>query len=373
LAASIERLHRYLASGFPFSWRITILDNASTDATWDIAGGLAARFPRVQAVHLSRKGRGIALRRAWLDSDAKVLVYTDVDLSTDLDALLPLVAPLVSGHSEVATGSRLTPGAVVARGPKRELISRTYNVLLRLVFATRFRDAQCGFKAIRGDVARQLIPEIADDGWFFDTELLLLAEHNGLRVHEVPVDWVDNPDTRVHVGRTIVDDLRGMARMAWRFMRGGGRVDVARAPGRTVDDDLGRSLVSFMTIGAMSTAVSLALFLLLREPVGAIAANALAVTATFVANTWANRHWTLGGRVRRHHWWGAVGVYAASVAVTSIALAAVHAAGGGLGSEILTLVVTWAMAAIGRLGLIRSWSSADNRPRDDTSQLRSVG
>ena len=135
-------------------------------------------------------------------------------------ACCPLVAPLVSGHSDLAIGSRLSSSSVVARGPKRELISRCYNQLLRLVFAVRFRDAQCGFKAGRADVVQLLLPAVEDDAWFFDTELLLLAEYNGLRVHEVPVDWIDDPDSRVDVRSTAMADLRGVRRMAWRFFRG---------------------------------------------------------------------------------------------------------------------------------------------------------
>jgi len=205
LDGSVRRLHAYLSAGFPFSWRITIVDNASTDGTWWCAARLARDLPGVRALHLDRKGRGLALRSAWASSDATVVAYMDVDLSTDLDALLPLVAPLVSGHSDVAIGSRLLPGAHVARRPKRELISRTYNGLLRTVLATRVHDMQCGFKAVRADVARRLLPAVDDDGWFFDTELLLLAERNGLRIHEVPVDWIDDHDSRVHVARTALD------------------------------------------------------------------------------------------------------------------------------------------------------------------------
>ena len=138
----------------------------------------------------------------------------DVDLSTDLAALLPLVAPLLSGHSDLAIGTRLTRSARVVRGPKRELISRCYNTLLHATLATRFSDAQCGFKAIRADRARELLPLVEDTGWFFDTELLVLAERAGLRIHEVPVDWVDDPDSRVDIVATASADLRGVARLA---------------------------------------------------------------------------------------------------------------------------------------------------------------
>ena len=207
LEGSVSRLYRYLSERFPLSWRITIVDNASTDATWATAGALAATVPGVRAIHLDRKGRGLALRSAWLASDARIVAYMDVDLSTDLGALLPLVAPLVSGHSDVAIGSRLARGARVVRGPQREFISRSYNFILRTVLGVRFSDAQCGFKAVRRDAAQQLLPLVEDTGWFFDTELLVLAERTGLRIHEVPVDRVDDPDSRVDIVATAVADL----------------------------------------------------------------------------------------------------------------------------------------------------------------------
>ena len=215
LESSVRRLRAYLDDRFPFASTITIADNASTDATWAIARRLADSMPRVRALHLDQKGRGRALRQAWLASEAPIVAFTDVDLSTDLDALLPLVAPLISGHSQVSIGSRLARGARVTRGPKREFISRSYNLILRIVLRVGFRDAQCGFKAMRADVARALLPQVRDQAWFFDTELLVLAERAGLRVHEVPVDWVDDPDSRVAIGSTALADLRGV----WRLLR----------------------------------------------------------------------------------------------------------------------------------------------------------
>jgi glycosyltransferase involved in cell wall biosynthesis len=220
LEASVRRLHSYLTERFPLSWMITIVDNASTDATWPVASALASELDGVRTIHLDRKGRGLALRTAWLGSDSPVLAYMDVDLSTDLDALLPLVAPLVSGHSDVAIGTRLARGARVIRGPKREVLSRVYNLILKLTLGNRFSDAQCGFKALRHDVAHRLVPSVQDDAWFFDTELLVLAEHNGLRIHEVPVDWVDDADSSVEVTSTAVADLRGVGRMMCRLARG---------------------------------------------------------------------------------------------------------------------------------------------------------
>ena len=259
LAASIQRLHAYLSGTFPYPFRITIADNASTDATLPLARRLAERLPNVRAVHIAQKGRGRALRQVWGASDADVVAYMDVDLSTGLEALLPLVAPLVSGHSDLAIGTRLANGAAVVRGPKRELVSRCYNLLLRTTMRARFSDAQCGFKAGRTEAVQALLPEVEDQAWFFDTELLLAAQRGGLRIHEVPVDWVEDTDSRVDVVRTALDDLRGMAR-------------VAR-----------RQLPRFAAIGVVSTLAYLGLFWLLRSVMGAVTANALALLATAVA------------------------------------------------------------------------------------------
>jgi len=230
LARSVRRAHDYLEHRFPFSWRITVADNASTDATWEIALQLAEQLGGVSALRVGEKGRGRALREAWLQSPALVVAYMDVDLSTDLDALLPLVAPLLSGHSQVAIGSRLAPGSHVVRGPKRELISRVYNLVLRATLRNSFSDAQCGFKAMRASAARELVPLVEDNKWFFDTELLVLAERRGLRVHEVPVDWVEDPDSRVDIVRTAMADLRGIARLMLHPRRG--RLRSRRRPER---------------------------------------------------------------------------------------------------------------------------------------------
>jgi glycosyltransferase involved in cell wall biosynthesis len=219
LVASVNRVHRHLRR-LPYSFRITIADNASTDGTALVAHRLSNEYDEVRAVHLPEKGRGGALKFAWSASTSQVLAYMDVDLSTDLNALLPLVAPLVSGHSDIAIGSRLTRGARTSRGPRRELISRGYNLLLRGTLHAGFSDAQCGFKAIRAEVARELLPLVEDTSWFFDTELLVLAERAGLRIHEVPVDWVDDPDSRVDVWRTALEDLRGIGRLGWALLRG---------------------------------------------------------------------------------------------------------------------------------------------------------
>ncbi|MEU9453408.1 glycosyltransferase [Streptomyces sp. NPDC048277] len=220
LEPSVRRLHAHLRETFPYPFRITVADNASTDATPLIAARLAGELPEVEWIRLAEKGRGRALRAAWSGSSAPVVAYLDVDLSTGLSALLPLVAPLLSGHSDLAIGTRLAPSSRVVRGPKREFVSRCYNVLLRCTLSVGFSDAQCGFKAVRREVAGQLLPLVRDSAWFFDTELLVVAERAGLRIHEVPVDWVDDPDSRVALLSTALADLRGIARVGWALARG---------------------------------------------------------------------------------------------------------------------------------------------------------
>jgi putative flippase GtrA len=355
LSASVHRLHSYLSDGFPLDWRIVIADNASTDRTPVVARDLAAELAGVEVLRLEEKGRGRALRTAWMTSRADAVAYTDVDLSAGLTGFLPLVAPLLSGHSDLSVGSRLSEGSVVARGPKRELISRMYNLILRVVFAVRFRDAQCGFKAIRTDVAHRLLPSVEDQEWFFDTELLLLAEHNGLRVHEVPVDWVDDPRSSVNVPSTAAADLRGVCRVLWSFMRGGGRVDLGPLERRPLVEDFGRQTVSYALIGVVSAAISLGLFLVLRDEIGAIWANIIAFSATTVGNNWANRRWTFRQRGADGRWWHIAGstiVFVGTIAVSTIGLAAVQ---GHSVAELVVLLVTWGLAGVFRFFILRSW------------------
>jgi putative flippase GtrA len=343
LEQSVRRLHRFLTDGFPLSWSIVIADNASTDATPAIAARLAGELPRVRVLRLERKGRGHALRAAWTASRARVVAYMDVDLSTDLRALLPLVAPLVSGHSDLSIGTRLAHGARVVRGPKREVISRCYNRLLHTALRARFTDAQCGFKAVRADVLPSLLGAARDDGWFFDTELLVLAQRHGLRIHEVPVDWVDDPDSRVDIVATALADLRGVARLL--------------AAGR---------VTRFMTVGVASTLAYAALYLALRGPLGAAVANALALAITAVANTEANRRYTFGvrgrrGRLRQHLMGG--GVYALTLGLTSGALGVLHGLDRSPSRpvELAVLVAAGAVATATRYVALRSWVFARRR------------
>jgi putative flippase GtrA len=373
LRPAVSRLHEYLRRSVPLTFRITIADNASTDGTAAIADQLAFELPDVRAVHLAEKGRGRALKAVWSASDAAVLAYMDVDLSTDLDALLPLVAPLISGHSDIAIGTRLHRGSRVVRGPKREFISRGYNLILRGALAAHFSDAQCGFKAIRANVAQQLLPLVQDNGWFFDTELLILAERSGLRIHEVPVDWVDNPDSRVDIVSTAKDDLHGVARVGRALASGAlPLAEVRRQLGRAplepatpgVPAGMTRQLVRFAAIGAVSTLVYLLLFVLLHIAAGAQLANFLALALTAVGNTAANRRLTFGIRGRtgaaRHQFQG-FGIFLLGLAITSGSLALLHLSNPEPSNlmEITVLVLANLVATAVRFLLLRGWVFRD--------------
>ena len=338
LERGVRRLRSYLDARFPFHSIVTIADNASDDQTRAIGPRLAATIPGVRYVRISDKGRGRALAAAWLISDADVVAYTDVDLSTDLDALLPLVAPLISGHSDVAIGSRLARGARVRRGLKREVISRCYNALLRLALGARFKDAQCGFKAMRSETARRLVPRVENRSWFFDTELLVLAQRAGLRIHEVPVDWIDDSDSRVQLIPTAVEDLQGVWRLLW------------SGPSR---------FIRFAAVGIVSTVAYAVLYLLLREASPAWFANAVALLATAIANTAANRRFTFGLQGRD----GLAGDYAVGLGAFGLALLMTTAAGAALHLlaphagdmvEVTTLTAANVAATLFRYALLRA-------------------
>ena len=202
--------------------RVVVADNGSTDGTLAVAERYAAERPgAVAAIHLDQRGRGRALRRAWLESGADVVAYMDVDLSTGVEAFPRLVSAIVDDGYDAATGSRLARGAQTTRSFKREVISRCYNLLIKALFRTRFSDAQCGFKALSGAAARALVPAVVNNHWFFDTELLIVAEKRGFRVFDLPVRWEEDTDTRVKIASTVAEDLRGLARL-----RFGGLPDV---------------------------------------------------------------------------------------------------------------------------------------------------
>jgi glycosyltransferase involved in cell wall biosynthesis len=218
LARSIERLVPFLTASFPWSWEVVIADNGSTDQTLEIARRLSERHPGVRVLHRDEKGRGGALRQAWSESRAAVLSYMDVDLASDLAAFPRLIKRLLDGTFDLATGSRLLATSSTRRSLKREIISRAYNLLVKRIFHTRFSDAQCGFKAITRKAASELLPLIENNGWFLDTELLVVAEALGYRTLDLPVRWLEDAESRVNVSRTIREDLAGMCRL-WNRLR----------------------------------------------------------------------------------------------------------------------------------------------------------
>lgn len=377
LGPCVARLHAFLTEHFPFSARITIADNASTDGTLLVARQLAAGMAGVRVVHLDRKGRGRALRAVWEGSDAQVVAYMDVDLSTDLNALLPLVAPLVSGHSDVAIGTRLASSSRVVRGPKREFISRCYNLILRTSLRARFSDAQCGFKAMRTEVARAVLPLVQDGEWFFDTELLVIAERAGLRIHEVPVDWIDDLDSRVDIVDTARKDLLGIWRVGRALTTGGLPINELRAAvGREPLVDgvpLGMvgQLVRFGIVGVISTLAYLVLYVLLQSITGAQVANFLALLITAIGNTAANRAFTFGvrggNRAVSHQLQGLL-IFGFGLLLTSGSLFALHrwAPNAPIPLELCVLVSANLIATLSRFVGLR-WVFRNVRPSAPTT------
>src|ERR1022692_2574937 len=360
LDRSVRRLLDYLKASFPFASRVIIADNGSTDRTWAVASALEQEFTEVHAVRLEEPGRGRALRTLWSASDAVVLAYMDVDLSTDLNALLPLVAPLLSGHSDLAIGTRLARGARVIRGPCREVISPCYNVLLHATLGTRFSEAQCGFKAIRADKAKVLLPLTRDTAWFFDTELLVLAERAGLRIQEVPVDWVDDADSRGGISPTAVADLRGIARMGWGRADGTTRPPVGALAAPADAGDMRRQILRFVVVGVASTLAYLLIYRRLRGGMAAQPANVVSLLLTAIGNTTVNRRFTFGIRGRtgsaRHQARGLI-AFGAGLLLTSAALAALHliAARPTRMAEVSVLLAANLAATVIRFALYRRW------------------
>ncbi len=238
LDRSVRTVRAFCAEHLPYRWRVVVVDNGSTDGTQDVARRLSEEFADVAFHHLRERGRGRALRHAWTRSPADVCAYMDVDLSTELAALPKIVDAILTGGCDVATGSRLQKASRTTRSAKREFISRCYNLVVRLVLRTGFSDAQCGFKAVSRRAIERIVPQVRDESWFFDTELLVLAEKQGYRIADIPVEWIEDDDSRVKIVRTAWDDLKGIARLRWLLWRGGARAPLpAPAPAVPAPED----------------------------------------------------------------------------------------------------------------------------------------
>ena len=360
LEAGITTLRRYLDESFPFRTLVTIADNGSTDGTALIARRLASTLEGVTAMILTRKGRGHALRSAWSASQADVVAYMDADLSTSLSALLPLVGSVLSGHSDIAVGTRLARASRVVRGPKRELLSRAYSHIVRLSLRSRVSDFQCGFKAIRRECALGLLPLVEDDEWFFDTELLVTAERLGLRISETPVEWTDDPDSSVDIVATAADDLRGISRIARgrHLERVRTQREAAAAGGAAATAD---QLLSFAGVGVLSTLSYLLLFALGWKALGPWGANAAALAFCTLVNT------TLHASLARRSPAGrpsqppfavvVAALYGVSLAATCAAIAAAGVlVGPSLVADAVAATVASCAASLVRFSLLRGWA-----------------
>lgn len=220
LERSVMTVRRFLSENVSDKWTVVVVDNGSSDGTDEVARKLAAAYSDVSFIHLTQRGRGRALRAAWLQSQSDVLCYMDVDLSTDLNHLPELISAIAREGYDLATGSRLMRDSRTRRSFKREWISRSYNLFIKAVLFTKFSDAQCGFKAISREVAEQVLPQVEDQSWFLDTELLVLGEKQGYRIKDIPVRWDEDDDSRVKIVRTAWDDIKGVFRLRWALWNG---------------------------------------------------------------------------------------------------------------------------------------------------------
>ncbi len=323
LNACVARLRDHLADTLPLPWRITIVDSASTDGTWQTAQDLADRFSGVSAMRLEAEGRGRAVRAAWAASQASVLAYVDVALSTDLNAFLPLVAPLLSGHSDVAVGSRFSRGARVTHGPGRGLNSRGYSRVLALALGTGVRDTQCGFKAVRADVAHVLLPAVQDNTSFFDTEFLVLAERLGLRIAELPVDWSGSPGAPASGTLTRRYDLRSMWRLVKTLWLRRVNVELGESVPRRGPVGNGHAAFRFLRLALCCAALYLAGFLALQPALGAYWANGLTLTVVTLVCGGVNRRYGHGSRAyvaSRYRGFKAIAGYVGSLAGSTAVL-----------------------------------------------------
>ncbi len=370
LEASMTTLRHYLDESFPFRTLVTIADNGSTDGTALIAQRLATTMHDVSTLILSRKGKGHALRAAWSASRADVVAYMDVDLSTSLTALLPLVGSVLSGHSDLAVGTRLARGSRVVRGPKRELLSRAYSRLVRLALRSDVSDFQCGFKAIGRERALQLLPLVDDEGWFFDTELVVTAERLGMRISETPVEWTDDPHSSVHILEAAREDLRGIWRLA-RTGRTPRSVPGPPPPARRLDAT-SNELLSFAGVGVLSTLSYLLLFAFGWPRLGPVLANAVSVAFCTVVNTAVHRSLAHGRRAPGPSFATVVAaLYGVSLAATTAAIALTDAlVGSSLTADAVAATAACCVAGLVRFSLLRGWAYPPPPGPDQPAPLR---
>ena len=363
LASSVETLVA-ADTGPGTDVTIIIADNASTDSTPRTAAALAAAHPNVEYVRLEQKGRGRALSRVWQASTADIVAYTDVDLATDIRALEPMVEVIRSGLADVAIASRLQSGLEVQRGVRREIISRCYNRLLKLSLGVGFSDAQCGFKAMSAQAARELLPVVEDTEWFFDTELLARAEWAGYRIHEFGTDWIDDPDSSVDVLATAWKDIRGIVRP-----RRGGPVHATSEPPAP---NTGAQILHFIDVGLISTVLYATIFLFGSQVVSAATANIIALLLSTVANTALNRSHTFGVRSPHRRLTAQVkglAVFCLCLAFTSAGLAVADGFTGAWASIGTLALLTAAnlAATVVRFVLMRTWVFARGTRQEDAA------
>ena len=363
LASSVETLVA-ADTGPGTDVTIIIADNASTDSTPRTAAALAAAHPNVEFVRLEQKGRGRALSRVWQASTADIVAYTDVDLATDIRVLEPMVEVIRSGLADVAIASRLRPGLEVERGVRREIISRCYNRLLKLSLGAGFSDAQCGFKAMSAQAARELLPVVEDTEWFFDTELLARAEWAGYRIHEFGTDWIDDPDSSVDVLATAWKDIRGIVRL-----RRGGPVHATSEPPAP---NTGAQILHFIDVGLISTVLYATIFLFGSQVVSAATANIIALLLSTVANTALNRSHTFGVRSPHRRLTAQVkglAVFCLCLAFTSAGLAVADGFTGAWASIGTLALLTAAnlAATVVRFVLMRTWVFARGTRQEDAA------
>ncbi len=223
LKEDVMKFYNFLKkSKFPYRFEITICDNGSIDDTKKVGEKLEKKVKEINYLRLSRKGRNFALKSSWTKSKASVVSYMDIDLATDLRFFLPMINMIIKDNCDLVVGNRLgLKSKVIDRNFKREFLSRNYNLLLRMFFFHKIRDHQCGFKAIKRNSFLKLnkeIPDIKEEIWFLDTELIIRAIKNKMKVEEIDVIWKDDPDSKVKVVKAVLEDLKGIVRLRKEFL-----------------------------------------------------------------------------------------------------------------------------------------------------------